>query len=333
MNRRLILMCCLLFNACSVKARAIDVTLYGATGNGLTNDTAAVQAAMNASADVYFPAGIYLVSGLSVQFNDAHIHGDGLSSVLLFASGASGAVLNGGSHNFSIQDIALSGGNDISHKYLVSDPSVWRSGIKLSASSNSAIRGVSIHGFDAVGIWTTDTAMTRQTTLSVSDSTIYNCWDAFLINKFSEYVHIANMDIHDNRYGLDVEAGNFSGVNAKLNDNGYGLYLYGRGNPNNGHGNLTGSQITHSGVYAIDAVSITVGFNLSANQIHDGDIMLSDCRGINISGGTLDVNHYYFDGGGTNVIRGNFIYGAFTNTIHHNWNGHTDATVVTDNFR
>lgn len=48
-----------------------NVKAYGAIGNGITDDTAAVQAAINASAAVnggvcFFPPGVYVVSGLTV---------------------------------------------------------------------------------------------------------------------------------------------------------------------------------------------------------------------------------------------------------------------------
>lgn len=313
-------------------ARAASVLTYGAIGNGIADDTVAIQSALDTSADVYFPAGTYLVRGLWVQFNHSNIHGDGPASILLLSSYVSGTLLNANAHDVSVHDLSLSGGNDVSHNLMV-DPASVRNGIIVSAESDSSVHQATIHGFDSVGIWAVDITSTTQTTLSLSDVAIYDCWDALLIGRNSEYVHLANADIHHNRYGLDVEAGNFSGVNVKLNDNGYGLYLYGGSNPNNGHGNLTGSQITHSVVYSVYAIAVSIGFNLSANQIHDGDVYLFSSRGINISGGTMDVNNYFLDGGGANAIRGNFIYGAYQNNFVHNAGGHPDATIVADNFQ
>lgn len=48
----------------------VDVTLppYSATGDGVTNDTAAVQAALNTGSQVFFPAGVYLVDELTVPY-------------------------------------------------------------------------------------------------------------------------------------------------------------------------------------------------------------------------------------------------------------------------
>lgn len=48
--------------------RAVNVVTYGATGDGVTNDTAAIQAAINASNGIlYFPPGTYIVTTLYVK--------------------------------------------------------------------------------------------------------------------------------------------------------------------------------------------------------------------------------------------------------------------------
>jgi hypothetical protein len=64
----------------------INVKNYGATGNGVTDDSDAIQSALNAASNagnaaVYFPAGTYVCSGLSV--NRQLCYGDGkLNSIL-----------------------------------------------------------------------------------------------------------------------------------------------------------------------------------------------------------------------------------------------------------
>jgi len=76
----------------------VDVTAYGALGDGITDDTAAVTAALTAAKlstrSVYFPAGSYeIASDLTVDWHFATLCGDGANSVINFTNG--GLVLDG----------------------------------------------------------------------------------------------------------------------------------------------------------------------------------------------------------------------------------------------
>ena len=46
-----------------------NVKDYGAAGDGLTNDTAAIQKAINDGGMVYFPAGVYVTGTLYLKSN------------------------------------------------------------------------------------------------------------------------------------------------------------------------------------------------------------------------------------------------------------------------
>ncbi len=63
----------------------VSVMSFGATGNGVTDDTAAINSAMTACTSsaapfngciLYFPAGIYITTGLSMQ-SFVNMKGDG----------------------------------------------------------------------------------------------------------------------------------------------------------------------------------------------------------------------------------------------------------------
>jgi len=66
----------------------VSVKDFGAVGDGVTDDTAAIQAAINASAgfrSVYFPSGTYKVTSQITIANDrVMLHGDGSASKILF---------------------------------------------------------------------------------------------------------------------------------------------------------------------------------------------------------------------------------------------------------
>ena len=70
-----------------------DVTFYGAIGDGVADDTAAVQAAVDASTSVYFPAGTFLLSQVTVSA-PVRIEGEGPSATFIKAGGATAVIFN-----------------------------------------------------------------------------------------------------------------------------------------------------------------------------------------------------------------------------------------------
>lgn len=88
---------------------------YGATGDGATDDTAAIQAGINALAagqTLFFPKGTYLYSTLAVTTNNVMLLGEGQGTVLKHkgsgASGVHGLILNG-ADGFTLRDLVFDG--------------------------------------------------------------------------------------------------------------------------------------------------------------------------------------------------------------------------------
>lgn len=67
----------------------VSVKDFGATGNGVTDDKAAIIAALNASDSVYFPAGTYRVIGSAYYYltRDKFLYGDGNATIYFATSG------------------------------------------------------------------------------------------------------------------------------------------------------------------------------------------------------------------------------------------------------
>jgi len=78
--------------------QTVSVKDFGAVGNGATNDTAAIQAAINASAigdfAVAFPAGNYLVTGVLTGGDGLVLVGDGKGVSTITKGGVSGHILD-----------------------------------------------------------------------------------------------------------------------------------------------------------------------------------------------------------------------------------------------
>ena len=72
-----------------------NVLDFGAVGNGSNDDTAAIQAALNAASAVYFPAGTYKVTDTLVisTINRQYIYGNGRSSIISYNAAANGEPL------------------------------------------------------------------------------------------------------------------------------------------------------------------------------------------------------------------------------------------------
>jgi hypothetical protein len=88
----------------------VSVKDFGAVGNGVTNDTAAIQAAMTASEAVYFPAGTYLITSALVLKTGQYLYGNRDATILstgINVNGISGVNVN----NITISGLKITGNN------------------------------------------------------------------------------------------------------------------------------------------------------------------------------------------------------------------------------
>lgn len=149
-----------------------NVKNFGATGNGTTDDTVAVQAAMDASNAVYFPAGVYLVSNLTPN-NNNYLYGDGLVSRLLYKSGSTGYMIYGIGVAFRIHNLNLDGGNAVDYSG-GGGTQGSQSGIHFDSTtgiSGSLLTDCFIHGFNNIGVGLNGTASMYDHNAPISNNT------------------------------------------------------------------------------------------------------------------------------------------------------------------
>lgn len=92
--------------------QTVSVKDFGATGNGTTDDTAAIQAALNLGPyhAIYFPAGTYVTSNLTCG-PDITLYGDGLTnSQLKLKASSTGAILTAtNAVHLTLKDLGFNG--------------------------------------------------------------------------------------------------------------------------------------------------------------------------------------------------------------------------------
>lgn len=317
------------------KTPIADVRAFGAVGDGVTDDTTAIQAALNANRNVYVPNGTYIVSNLTLN-NNQKLFGDGASSTLKFKTGSTGFMLEANTSGVLLSYLGLDGGNDQYYPGVTSAGN--RSALHISELSyNTIIDSVSIHGFDNIGIALNGNASTqRYAPPVISNVNLYRNYvgidTGYLITlptdtNGGEYLRITNVDATYNRIGVRIASGNVILNNSIIETNGYGIYI--AGIYNNSHGTIVGNLINHNTIYGLYAENSENGMSIIGNQSFYGDWYLNNVTGFNIQGNTFKggLTNFYLINGGTNYMKGNW-FTATTPVINRT----NDDFIISDNF-
>ena len=133
----------------------VSVKDFGAVGDGTTNDTTAIQAALNAKSSVYFPTGTYLITAPLVVNSKQTIFGDSpylsiiktntaVNPAIIKSSGVVGEVSiesiqlwnTGGTACINITDATNGIGGDVKNVKLVGNPCVIGTGGGINPTMN-----------------------------------------------------------------------------------------------------------------------------------------------------------------------------------------------------
>lgn len=207
-----------------IDGAAVNVLDYGATGDGVTNDSSAIQSALNVGGTVYFPSGLYSVgTTLNVPANTEVILAEdatlkaavGLTGPILYVNAVSNVKVTGGTidGNGSVASLSTYG----IHVYDSSYVNISNCVVKNAKSVNVRIEGPS-SGSVSSDISVTNCEITGS--LGVGFTPTYSSYVLFSNNKVINNVtgftsgEVFNMNIVGNTFHNNANDGCAVGNNC-----------------------------------------------------------------------------------------------------------------------
>lgn len=96
----------------TVLRETVSVKDFGAVGDGVEDDTAAIQLALNTASGIFFPAGKYRITSQITVYSDTFIHGDGKRKSVIAADFSTTGVYilyANAKSNITVRDVSLWG--------------------------------------------------------------------------------------------------------------------------------------------------------------------------------------------------------------------------------
>ena len=338
----------------------LDACKFGARGDGKTDDTKAIQQALDAaggkSGAVFVPPGVYACSELRMRRNTALVgipawgYGNTGGSVLkLIDKGARCLINITGAIGATIEGLSLEGGNlgEGVHGIFLDKPDYGKEEdtFRIERSKVARFSG------DAVNLTRVWCFSIRQSMLAFSKGDGVRClgWDGFIIDNwfsgnrgagFGGRGVAASLTMTGNRIewnreaGILLAAGNHINITGNYIDRcgGSGIAITSAGDRQSKHITVTGNVIYRSGKWS------------KLDTLENCHVRLEGAAGITCVGNSLVVGRD--DGGKGNrspsygvvcqglenaIIKDNVLHDGALKTLVHDLGGHRDGVIVRDN--
>jgi hypothetical protein len=343
-----------------IDGASISVKDFGATGDGTTDDTTAIQAALNVGGTVYFPKGTYLTGSLLIPSNTEVVGAK--DSIILAATTLStplfrNAAYPNGNVNIKISSLTINGNEsatniedtielqkctntNVDGCYIYNYPSIAISilgGDSTVEVTNNHIDGGVGGGTDGVGTGGSGINFSGQTLMGnkiIGNTVINNTSSGIVIQGGSQFVVVTNNNASYN--GITNGNGIFAGhaktcvisnnvcrYNSLVAEAGSGIGINTSLYDCDNH-SITGNICEYNGDDGIDILAAT-GYNTSYHTITGNQLNYNTGAGINMGGAetmyiTVSGNH----------IKGNGAAGIHIDSVLNGYHTISD-NVILDN--
>ena len=266
-----------------------NVQNFGAKGDGLTDDTAAIQSAIDAAAaagggQVYMPTGTYIVSG-GVEPSDGclmlksnvYLYGDGMGATNVKVADGSDTKITGvirsaygeETHDFGISNLTIDGNRDSTTGKIDG----WFNGFipgKEGYDSNVTIDSVEIKDCSGYGFDPHEQTVNMVIKNSVSHG---NGLDGFVADFLSDSTFENNVAYDNDRHGFNVVTSTHDFTltnNVAYNNGGNGIVVQ-RGSeniPSPSNITITGGEVYGNGAEGV-LIKLSSDVTVSGLDIHD----------------------------------------------------------------
>lgn len=257
----------------SIKTNFINAKDLGIVGDGVTDDSTAINTALATYKAIYFPSGQYYIASPIIINNSQIIYGDGETTVFLLSTDITAISVT--SNNSEIRDIKILGnGRGTVTAYATTRPN--QNAIEISGTTlNTKLINIVTNSIGNAGI------IVR----AVGDGNSYAGQGATIIgghhtnnlygirfDNLAEYNTSTGVKSTSNQYGVYSAGGNNSITGGNLDGNATGLKI--ASGLNDSHTSITGVTINHSTDYGVDIDDITNGMIFTNCSIFFSSIRL-----------------------------------------------------------
>ena len=267
----------------------VNPEMYGAVGNGVSDDTIALQDAIDSGFPVYLSNKTYLTTGLTITDN-VTIIGGGYNSVIKTTSNA--PVINITGSNNTIRGIRIEGNSTGTSQNGIQ--AIGNVGFTLYYLNNIIsecyflnLGGSGIYGEYIIG---SSTGNNHEGIYTASNNIFKGCLYGINMGVRAEYSNFVNNKIEACTNGINIVGGNNNVIGGQIVDCTNGFIL-GVG-ANDSHSSASGLMINHN-TNNIVATSAANGYLFNGCMIYSGNVNLTSTTGIHFSNcffGTVTIN-------------------------------------------